>query len=38
MDDESTSKKSGTILDDVRDLFGALSKGAHIVRQKNGRV
>ena len=38
MDEESKSKKSGGILGDVRDLFGALSKGAHIVRQKNGRV
>lgn len=38
MDEESKSKKSGGILGDVRDLFGALSKGAHIVKQKGGRV
>lgn len=38
MDAKSKEKKSGGLLDDVRDLFGALSKGAHIVRQKNGRV
>ena len=38
MDKSSTSKKSGSLFDDVKDLFGALSKGAHIVKQKNGRV
>ncbi len=38
MDKASTSKKSGSLLDDVKDLFGALSKGAHIVKQKGGRV
>ncbi len=38
MDEESKAKKSGGILGDVRDLFGALSKGAHIVKQKGGRV
>lgn len=38
MDAESTSKRSGGFVDDVKDLFGALSKGAHIVRQKGGRV
>ena len=38
MDNESTSKKSGGVLDDIKDLFGALSKGAHIVKQKGGRV
>ena len=38
MDEESKSKKSGGILGDVKDLFGALSKGAHIVKQKGGRV
>ena len=36
MDEESKSKKSGGILGDVKDLFGALSKGAHIVKQKGG--
>ena len=38
MDAESTSKRSGGFVDDVKDLFGALSKGAHTVRQKGGRV
>ena len=38
MDRESTSKKSGGVLGDIKDLFGALSKGAHIVKQKGGRV
>jgi hypothetical protein len=38
MDGASTSRKSGGMWSDVRDLFGALGKGAHIVRQKNGRV
>lgn len=38
MDRESTSQKSGGVLDDIKDLFGALSKGAHIVKQKGGRV
>lgn len=38
MDQESTSKKSAGLLGDIKDLFGALSKGAHIVKQKGGRV
>jgi hypothetical protein len=38
MDAASTSKKSGSFFEDVVGLFGALSKGAHIVKQKNGRV
>jgi hypothetical protein len=38
MDAASKGKKSGSLLDDVVGLFGALSKGAHIVKQKNGRV
>ena len=38
MDAASKGKKSGSLLDDVVGLFGALSKGAHIVKQKDGRV
>ena len=38
MDAASKGKKSGSLLDDVVGLFGALSMGAHIVKQKNGRV
>ena len=38
MDAASKGKNSGSLLDDVVGLFGALSKGAHIVKQKNGRV
>ena len=38
MDAASKGKKSGSLLDDVVGLFGALSKGAHIVKQKGGRV
>lgn len=38
MDEESTSKKSAGLFGDIKDLFGALSKGAHIVKQKGGRV
>lgn len=38
MDRDSTSRKSAGLLGDIKDLFGALSKGAHIVKQKGGRV
>ena len=38
MDDKSTGKRSKGMLGDVMDLFGALGKGAHIVKQKDGRV
>ena len=38
MDAKSKGGKSGSLLDDVVGLFGALSKGAHIVKQKGGRV
>lgn len=38
MDAASTSKKSAGLLGDIKDLFGALGKGAHIIKQKGGRV
>eukprot|EP00237_Pycnococcus_provasolii_P010405 CAMPEP_0198710686 /NCGR_PEP_ID=MMETSP1471-20131121/2932_1 /TAXON_ID=41880 /ORGANISM="Pycnococcus provasolii, Strain RCC733" /LENGTH=205 /DNA_ID=CAMNT_0044470369 /DNA_START=69 /DNA_END=686 /DNA_ORIENTATION=- len=38
MDEGSKARKSGGLLADVVGLFEALSKGAHIVKQKDGRV
>ncbi|KAK3279594.1 hypothetical protein CYMTET_12527 [Cymbomonas tetramitiformis] len=38
MEETEKKRKSKGLLDDVANLFGALSKGAHIVRKDDGRI
>ncbi|CAM9804993.1 unnamed protein product [Ectocarpus fasciculatus] len=38
MDQDSTSKKSKGLLGDIKDVFGALSGGAHIVKRDDGTL
>ena len=38
MDRASTSKRSRGLFGDIADVFTALSGGAHITRQKDGRI
>jgi len=38
MDEGSKSKRGKGLFGDAMDIFGALGKGAHIVKQKDGRV
>lgn len=38
MDQDSTSKKSKGLLGDMKDVFGALSGGAHIVKREDGTL
>lgn len=38
MDQDSTSKKSKGLFGDMKDVFGALSGGAHIVKRDDGTL